>query len=227
VTPRTCRKGVADSARDRRRGAQVPEGASSRRVPRQERSATTVEAILEAAGELITARGFRALTTKAVARRAGVSIGSLYQYFPNKAAILGRLIEQHVAEVEPAVERSLQELADPAVPYSDALRRLFMRLIELHRAHPHLHDLLLGDASQDALRLRRERERDYVAQTAAILRNRHDVSVANLLLAAQVTVLTAEALSHWLVHSAPPDLDREAFVEEAVRLLSTYAGAAT
>ncbi len=189
------------------------------------RSAATVDAILAAASELIARAGFKALSTNAVAKRAGVSVGSLYQYFPNKAAILGRLIERHIADVEPAIERSLDELADPSVPYAVALRRLFARLIELHRAHPHLHDLLLGDAPPAVLALRREREQDYVMRTAAVFGARADLNIANVGVAAQVTVLTAEALSHFLVHSAPPDLDREAFVDEAVRLLASYATA--
>jgi AcrR family transcriptional regulator len=185
-----------------------------------------VEAILEAARALIARDGFKALSTNAVAKRAGVSVGSLYQYFPNKASILGSLIERHVAEVEPAIDGSLNELADTTIPYAVALRRLFTRLLELHRAHPHLHDLLIGDAPADVVALRREREQEYVARTAAIFRARPDIKVKNVLAAAQVTVLTAEALSHFLVHSAPPELDREAFVDEAVRLLASYAAAA-
>jgi len=65
-----------------------------RKRPHQQRSAATVDAILEAAARILERRGLDALTTNAVAALAGVSIGSLYQYFPGKAAILAELIRR-------------------------------------------------------------------------------------------------------------------------------------
>ena len=59
-----------------------------RKEPRQERARATVEAILEAAARILDRQGWKGFTTNAVAEVAGVSIGSLYQYFPNKAASL-------------------------------------------------------------------------------------------------------------------------------------------
>jgi len=64
---------------------------SSRRQPRQARSNDLVAAILEAAVQVLSAEGARRFTTTRVAERAGVSVGSVYQYFPNKASILFRL----------------------------------------------------------------------------------------------------------------------------------------
>lgn len=64
---------------------------SSRKTPRQERSAQLVAAILEAAVQVLREQGARRFTTVRVAERAGVSVGSLYQYFPNKESILFRL----------------------------------------------------------------------------------------------------------------------------------------
>ncbi len=64
---------------------------SSRKQPRQARSAELVSAVLDAAVQVLTAEGAQRFTTARVAERAGVSVGSLYQYFPNKAAILFRL----------------------------------------------------------------------------------------------------------------------------------------
>lgn len=64
---------------------------SSRKAPQQARSNQLVEAVLDAAVQVLTKEGARRFTTARVAERAGVSVGSLYQYFPNKAAILFRL----------------------------------------------------------------------------------------------------------------------------------------
>lgn len=64
---------------------------SARKQPRQRRSAEAVRAIIEAATQVLATHGAARFTTARVAERAGISIGSLYQYFPNKAAILFRL----------------------------------------------------------------------------------------------------------------------------------------
>ena len=68
----------------------------SRKSPTQSRSKITVEAILQATTHILLTEGAQNLTTNHVAERAGVSIGSLYQYFPNKEALIAALIEQHV-----------------------------------------------------------------------------------------------------------------------------------
>ena len=75
----------------------TPKG--SRREPRQERSQKRVASILSAAGQLLEEVGYAALTTNAIAQKAGTSIGSLYQFFPNKAAVLARLADGFRTEV--------------------------------------------------------------------------------------------------------------------------------
>lgn len=70
------------------------ETTTPRKQPRQRRSAVTVAAILEAAARILETTGYDGYTTNAVAARAGVSVGSLYQYFPNRDAITRALIEQ-------------------------------------------------------------------------------------------------------------------------------------
>ena len=94
-----------------------------RRHPRQDRSRAKVNSILAAAADICAGRGIDALTTNAVAARAGVSIGSLYQYFPGKEALLAALIRSERAGLLQAVEqivstdasRSLAELSDALI----------------------------------------------------------------------------------------------------------------
>ncbi len=71
---------------------------SPRKLPIQDRSKATRHAILEATAQILARGGLPAYTTNAVAERAGVSIGSLYQYFPNKDALMMALIAQHQAQ---------------------------------------------------------------------------------------------------------------------------------
>ena len=75
-----------------------------RKSPLQARSATTVEAILEAALQLLIRTGPKSLTTTQIAKRAGVSVGTLYQYFPNKASLYHALLSEKLERVTLAVE---------------------------------------------------------------------------------------------------------------------------
>jgi AcrR family transcriptional regulator len=80
-----------------------------RKSPVQARSALTVEAILEATIQVLLSVGKERLTTTRVAFRAGVSVGTLYQYFPNKRALLQAALKRHLDEVTNAVERVARE----------------------------------------------------------------------------------------------------------------------
>lgn len=75
-----------------------------RKAPVQRRSTQTVEAVLEAAAQILETQGFEGYTTNAVAERAGASIGSLYQYFPNRDALTVALIERETAQLLTDVE---------------------------------------------------------------------------------------------------------------------------
>lgn len=88
-------------------------GRSFRRAPRQERSRSTVDAIFEAAARVVDEAGVEAATTGRIAHVAGVSIGSLYQYFPRKEALFGalteRVMEADLERVREAVDRARDE----------------------------------------------------------------------------------------------------------------------
>jgi AcrR family transcriptional regulator len=80
-----------------------------RKLPVQARSVASVDAILEATIQVLLDVGKKRLTTTRVALRAGVSVGTLYQYFPNKSALLQAALKRHLDEVTRAVERVCQE----------------------------------------------------------------------------------------------------------------------
>src|SRR4030088_2670530 len=81
-----------------------------RKSPVQARSAASVDAILEATIQVLLAAGKERLTTTKVAARAGVAVGTLYQYFPNKSALLQAALKRHLDEVTEAVERACREV---------------------------------------------------------------------------------------------------------------------
>jgi AcrR family transcriptional regulator len=72
---------------------------SPRKKPRQRRSRDTIQTIFEATIQVLLANGFEKTTTIRIAERAGVSVGSLYQYFPNKRALLSAIVKRHVGGV--------------------------------------------------------------------------------------------------------------------------------
>ena len=80
-----------------------------RKTPVQARSAASVDAILEATIQVLLSEGKERLTTTKVAARAGVSVGTLYQYFPNKSALLQAVLKRHFDQITEAVERVCQE----------------------------------------------------------------------------------------------------------------------
>jgi AcrR family transcriptional regulator len=77
-----------------------------RRRPQQQRSRVTLGFILEAAIQVLLEHGLAAFTTTRVAQRAGISVGSLYQYFPNKQALLYGMLEQHLTGLAETLEAS-------------------------------------------------------------------------------------------------------------------------
>jgi AcrR family transcriptional regulator len=99
----------------------------SRKQPQQARSEELVSAILEAAIQVLAKEGFHRFTTARVAEKAGVSVGSLYQYFPNKASILFRLQSDEWRDTNDML-RSILE--DESTPVSARLRKLVHAFIK-------------------------------------------------------------------------------------------------
>jgi len=104
-----------------------PPRISSRKQPKQARSNQLVSAILEAAAQVLAAEGAQRFTTARVAERAGVSVGSLYQYFPNKAAILFRLQSDEWRQTTDLLSLILKDAATPPHERLRTLVHAFIR----------------------------------------------------------------------------------------------------
>src|SRR3954447_10769421 len=99
-----------------------------RKSPRQDRSRATVDAILEAAARVLVKQGFERTTTNRVAEAAGVSVGSLYQYFPSQEALVAALVAGHVLERSAAVRGGLERVR--SLPLEAAARAMIELCID-------------------------------------------------------------------------------------------------
>ena len=93
----------------------LPADLTRRKTPRQARSTATVDAIFDATIQVLLATGSTKLNTTRVSHRAGVSVGTLYQYFPNKQALLLAVLERHLEMLVRAVEDACQDHQDQVV----------------------------------------------------------------------------------------------------------------
>ena len=110
-----------------------------RKLPVQARSETTVLAIFEASIQVLLSVGYRKLTTSCVAERAGVSVGTLYQYFPNRQSLIRAVLERYLAEMSASIEaecRSLygRSLDETAAGLVDAFIAAKWKRLEVSRA---------------------------------------------------------------------------------------------
>lgn len=113
-----------------------------RKEPRQERSRDTVEAIMQATAHILGRRGWDGLTTNEVAEVAGVSIGSLYQYFPNKLALIEAVRRRHFHDVLAA----LQAADGAGSSLAQRIEGVVQGMISLHSRYPAVHHVLLEEA---------------------------------------------------------------------------------
>lgn len=112
-----------------------------RRTPRQRRSRETVDTLVEAAAQVFSREGMAA-TTNRIAARAGLSIGTLYQYFPDKIALLRAVAERHVRDADRRLTDVFDRLRDDALPFDTTMRTLLEAVVDVHRDRPRLHALL-------------------------------------------------------------------------------------
>ena len=119
-------------------GAVPGVGARVRREPRQARSRARVAQILAAADGILSVEGFEALTVRRIAQEAGVPVGSIYQFFPDKAAVVDALAHSYLSEFDAAIAALVAAAQDPAAAaaWSDPVGRLVDEFAGLYRSRP-------------------------------------------------------------------------------------------
>ena len=193
-----------------------------RKRPRQERSKATVDTILAATARVLVKKGFDGLTTNAVAEQAGVSIGSLYQYFPSKEALVAALIEQHIEEMNAAILSELTRVAQ--LPMAQAVRAVIELTIRAHSVEPELHRVLTEQVPRVG-RLARLAEADSICRrmVAGVLATRKDeLAITDPDTAAFILVASIESITHRAALFSPERLRDPRLIDEAVALVTRY-----
>lgn len=199
-----------------------------RRIPVQQRSRETVEIILDAAAQVFAERGFTGGTTNHIAVRAGVSIGSLYQYFPNKDSILVGLMERHLAEGQRHIAERMRKVSGRTRKPRRLLRGLIETMVSDEVIDPRLHRVLLEAAIRSPTVIQRGRIiLDEVLDEVVRVIEGHmletpAIRVKNTALAARVATLTGFLLTHWFVLAGTEEVEPERYVDEVADLLTRY-----
>ena len=160
----------------------------SRRAPRQERAKDTIALILESAGRVLVELGYAGTTTNHIAKKAGISIGSLYQYFDGKEEIISALLTEHTQRAEQVLMAKLGGAA--GLPLEEVIDQTVAAIVDLHYSHYGLCSVFYRELPRDGEFRIMDEHFDRCAQmTEAFLVLRQDeIRVKNPRLAAAIIV---------------------------------------
>ena len=193
-----------------------------RKAPTQERAKQTVTALVEATAQLLVERGYHQTTTNHIARRAGVSIGSLYQYFPDKQALVVELGMRFMDEQFALLQGSLRDVAH--APLEQAVRSVIEAMLRAKLDRPELSRVLFSELPSlgvlDLLQLWMQR----AASALELIMSMRAAQLApgDLGLAAHLIVSAMYGVTSYTVIYAPERLEQPSFVDETTRMILNY-----
>lgn len=195
-----------------------------RKEASQERSRATVDALVEATARILVREGFDKASTNRIAEVAGVSVGSLYQYFPSKEALVAAVIDRHRQDILQVVRGELAKAAQQ--PLEEGVRTLVVVAVKAHRVNPKLHRVLAEQIPRVGKLEKAETfSRENFALFRAYLENlRDEIGVRDLDLAAFLCVTSIEAVTHNAVlhEKIVSDKAMDTLIDEATRLVVGY-----
>jgi AcrR family transcriptional regulator len=190
-----------------------------RRLPTQRRAWRTRQRIVAGAAQVFAEYGYASGTTDRIATAAGLSVGSLYQYFPNKDAILLVLARSHLDETATAAREALAEIRPAEVWLPDLTRAV----VGQHLENPRLHQVLFEEAPRppELVARFREVESEAVSLVATLLRADAGLTVKDPEQYARFVVATIESLTHRFM-GASPQVETDDLVDHIVSMVGKY-----
>lgn len=195
-----------------------------RKSPRQARSKALVAAILDATAQVLVERGYAGSSTNLIASRAGVSIGSVYQYFPNKDSLIAALRERHATDLYDTLDAVLTRRNPQSL--EEKLSAIVHGWMLAHQLEPDLHRVVEQEfpfferAHQDQIPIYRtivERVRQLLEE------HREQLLPDNLDLATWMVLQTIESLIHAATTTTPLPVHQPAAIEQQiVDMLTRY-----
>ncbi|WP_216856628.1 TetR/AcrR family transcriptional regulator [Acidisphaera sp. S103] len=181
--------------------------------------------MIEATARILVREGFDKASTNRIAEVAGVSVGSLYQYFPSKEALVVAVAERHQQEIMQTVRGELAEVL--AEPVEKAVRKLIAVAVKAHRVDPKLHRVLAEQIPRVGKleKLETLNPENFILFSRYLESHRDELRVHDLELASFVCVTTIEALTHNAVLHHAKMLSgeaMEALIDEGARLVTGY-----
>jgi AcrR family transcriptional regulator len=194
---------------------------SPRKQPRQKRSQETVDAILAATAQVLVRHGYEGANTNRIAEAAGVSVGSLYQYFPSKEALVTALIERHMESMWEIIREAATRVAE--APLEIAVREVIGAIFAAHEVQPKLSRVLREQVPRvGALRQMNEINERCIQLVLGNLEGRRtQVAPRDRALAAYVVVHTVDALAHAALERHDQGQTR-ALLEETSQVVLRY-----
>lgn len=193
-----------------------------RRNPSQERSQRTVEILVEATARVLEEEGYDRLSTNRVAAVAGVSIGSLYQYFPNKQALVGAVLEREMGRVTETIHEGIQ--GNLMAPLPELAGALVEALLRSHRENAALRRVLMEQVPRLGLlgSFEDHVERLQVVLMQLLLHRGDRVRPENLELATFVMVHAIAGATRASIHRRPATLHHADLSAEITALVVRY-----
>ncbi|MBE2251350.1 MAG: TetR family transcriptional regulator [Myxococcus sp.] len=195
---------------------------SPRKEPSQRRSRELVDLIVKATTRVLLKHGYEGCTTNRVAEVAGVSIGSVYQYFPNKDALVVRVMERHQEKLLGVMTEHLASLKDASL--EEAVKTLVHAMLDAHRIEPKLHRVLREQVPRiGALKALHEQHSAYEPLVTAWLdAHREALPVADPAVATWVLIAAVDGVLGRVLVDRPGWLEQQQLARELERLIVAY-----
>jgi AcrR family transcriptional regulator len=195
-----------------------------RKIPSQERSRETVAAIYQAAAQVFSRNGYADTTTDQIAERAGVSIGTLYQYFPSKEAISLGLWEKHLKEIKDAAQKIFLDIRKRG-SIDRSIAPSVIRVILEHNLYDQAqHKLFIGNINwpEAIIQKRMELRLTIKKDIEGILSSSANIRIKNYKIAAHIIWETIGDLIHNYILYQDDQMKQEEFINELADMLNRY-----